>query len=134
MTQKEALKLVRSMACLRDYPKGYPDAEAKLAAVLTETSGADLKLARQIIERFTEQCPTPAQLIEAGQGIRNIQPANSFQDYGETPPILCHTCNDTGVVKGSHGYDWCTCQQGRALQQELPDWVTMLNQFEKKVS
>ena len=133
MTQKESLKLVRSMACLRDYPKGYPDAEAKLASVLMETSGADLKLARAIVERFTDQCPTPGQLIETSQAIRNIKPANTIQEY-EKPEIVCQNCNDTGVTKSAEGYTWCICDQAMALQKELPDWLQVLNRFEKKVS
>jgi hypothetical protein len=136
VTDKQALKLIRGMACLRDYPKGYPDAEAKLAECLMRASDSDLKLATAIIERFDQQCPTLGELTETARQVRgNIANAgNQVQDYGEKPPILCQNCNDTGVTKSAEGYTWCICDQAMALQKELPDWLQVLNRFEKKVS
>jgi hypothetical protein len=126
MTQKESLKLIKTLAALRDYPKGYPDAEAKLADVLMQVSAKDLKFARSVVERFEEQCPTPAQLREAAMAIRGIKPANSIQEY-EKPVIECARCNDSGVIKETNGFVWCGCRQAEAMQREIPDWLNFIN-------
>jgi len=135
MTKKQALGLIKSMACLRDYPKGYPDAEAKLADRLMQASEGDLKLATAIVERFDQQCPTIAELQEAARSVRGIIALlpNGFQEY-EKAAIECQSCQDTGVIKQPGGFMWCTCDQARALEAEVPKWLNTLNQFEKKIS
>lgn len=130
MTSKEALKLIKGLACLRDYPKGYPDAEGKLADRLMQASGGDLKLATAIVERFEEKSPTLADISEVARELRGIMaaPANGFQEY-EKPEIVCHTCKDAGVIDGPAGYAWCTCDQAVKLRDEIPNWLDTMNKF-----
>jgi hypothetical protein len=133
MTTKEALKLIKSLACLRDYPKGYPDAEAALADRLMLASGADLKLASAIIREFEEKSPTLADISEVARQLRGAMatPGNGFREH-EKPAIVCSLCNDTGVITidlVKRTYGWCNCSQGARLREELPDWLDTMNRI-----
>jgi hypothetical protein len=39
---------------------------------------------------------------------------NTFQPLKESdrPPILCATCKDSGIIRPTHAYEYCDCDQG----------------------
>jgi|ERR1017187_2970738 hypothetical protein len=45
-------------------------------------------------------------------------PANGFQPLGEKPPILCSSCNDTGIVRVRGKHRYCDCELGDRMKAD----------------
>ncbi|MBK8200693.1 MAG: hypothetical protein IPK75_20340 [Acidobacteria bacterium] len=41
------------------------------------------------------------------------------------PPILCQQCKDTGVRQAGAEIEWCTCQKGKLIRRENPQWLEL---------
>ena len=64
---------------------------------------------------------------------------NEVKDYGAKPPIHCYACNDSGVFRpggreSKEPYRWCECQAGITLHFDLPDWLDILNRYDRKLA